>query len=298
MASEITVKDETGSVDLLIFVSENRKYAINVSKVQEIVGFTPLTAVPRTNPCVEGVFMPREELIPVLDMKRVLGHGESGSEGSIIIACFSTQTIAFHVDAIDGILTTAWRDIMEPSKSFGDGENGIATGIVKHNNDLIVILDFEKIVSDINPEMEQRFLALSEREGKDRKDIPILIAEDSVLLNRLIVEALEKAGYSNITHTANGLEAWELIKKWQDEGTLDANIRCLITDIEMPKMDGHSLIKHMKENPETKTIKIVIFSSMINDAERAKGEKLGADEQLSKPEIDLLVQKMDQMFEK
>ena len=297
MAKELMEKDDISKLDLLIFITEGRKYAINVSKVQEIIAYAPLTSVPCVHPYVEGVFMPRGELISVLDMKRVLQLGEAEAKGNIIIANFSAQSMAFHVDAVDGIFTTTWQDIMRPSESFGDAESGLSTGIVKRNGELIVILDFEKILSDINPAMELRAAGIYEIEGGRHSDIPILVVEDSAMLNRLIVESLEKAGYTNITHTANGQEAWDMIKEWRDEGSLESHVQCVITDIEMPKMDGHSLIKLMKEDFMTQPIKVIIFSSIINDVERAKGEKLGVDAQLSKPEIDQLVEKLDQIMD-
>ena len=297
MIKEVMEKDDFSNFDLLVFISGGRKYAVNVAKVEEIVSYTTLTPVPKTHPYVEGVFMPRGEMITVLDISRALKRGESEAKGDIIITSFSTQTIGFHVDAVDGIFTTTWRNIMQPSKALGDEESSITTGIVKRNSELIVILDLEKILSDINPEMELRVLDETKFAKKERIDVPILVAEDSALLNKLIVETLKKVGYTNITHTANGQEAWDLIKGWRDEGSLKEHVQCVITDLEMPKMDGHSLIRLMKEDFKTEPIKIIIFSSMINDVERAKGEKLGVDAQLSKPEIDLLVEKLDQILE-
>ena len=294
---DITLKDEISNLDLLIFMTGGNKYAINVSKVREILAYEPLTPIPKSHPYIEGMFMPRGELISVLDMRRVLKHSESNPGGYIIIANLSTQILAFHVDAIGGIFTTIWGDIMQPSEALGDEVSGLTTGIVKHDNELIMILDFEKILSDIDPELEIRLKEDERYLHRHRIDIPILVVEDSVLLNRLIVEALKKAGYNNITHAMNGREAWDMISKWREEGSLKEHVQCVITDLEMPRMDGHSLTKLIKEDNGTQWIKVVIFSSMINEAERAKGERLGADAQMSKPEIDLLVQKMDQMFE-
>lgn len=120
-----------------------------------------------------------------------------------------------------------------------------------------------------------------------------MIAEDSVLLNRLIVDALTKAGYANLIHTSNGQEAYDLIQEFKANGTLDKHVKCVITDIEMPIMDGHRLTKLIKTDDETKDIPVVIFSSLVNDEMRMKGEALGANAQLSKPEIGDLVKVLD-----
>ena len=118
---------------------------------------------------------------------------------------------------------------------------------------------------------------------------------DSPLLNKLIVDSLKKAGYENLIHTENGQEAWDVICECKEEGTLDKHVKCLITDIEMPLMDGHRLTKLVKEDPATKDIPVVIFSSLVNEEMRKKGEALGADAQLSKPEIGNLVRIIDDL---
>ena len=132
--------------------------------------------------------------------------------------------------------------------------------------------------------------ALGER---TRNDVPILIAEDSVLLNKLIVDSLRKAGYHNLIRTENGQQAWDVIKQCSEEGSLDEHVKCIITDIEMPLMDGHRLTKLVKEHEDTKDIPVIIFSSLVNEEMRKKGEALGADAQLSKPEIGRLVKVID-----
>ena len=134
---------------------------------------------------------------------------------------------------------------------------------------------------------------LAELGHRERCDVPILIAEDSQLLNKLIVDALHKAGYVHLIHTANGQEAYDVITDALQKGKLKEEVQCLITDIEMPQMDGYHLTKLIKENDETKDIPVVIFSSLVNEEMRAKGEQLGVDAQLSKPEIVKLVEVLD-----
>ena len=131
---------------------------------------------------------------------------------------------------------------------------------------------------------------------RERSDVPILIAEDSPLLNKLIVESLKLAGYERIIHTQNGQEAYNLIMDFCDKGRLAENVKCIITDIEMPEMDGHRLTYLLKNDDRTKDIPIVIFSSLVNDDMKKKGEALGANAQLSKPEIANLVQIVDELI--
>ena len=160
---------------------------------------------------------------------------------------------------------------------------------------LIIILDFEKIVSDINPETGLKISELSELGPRTRSNVPILIAEDSPLLNKLIVDSLKTAGYDNLIHTENGQQAYDVIMQCKEDGTLSDHVRCVITDIEMPEMDGHRLTKLLKSDDITADIPIVIFSSLVNEEMKRKGEALGADAQLSKPEIGNLVKIIDQL---
>lgn len=174
----------------------------------------------------------------------------------------------------------------------------MSTGVIKLSDRLVVILDFEKIVSDINPDTGLKVSDMDTYEARDRSQSPILIAEDSALLQKLIVECLRKAGYTNIIINDNGQEAWDKLTELQGEGTVLQKVHCIITDIEMPLMDGHRLTKLVKEDSEMRKIPVVIFSSLINDQIRRKGESLGADAQLTKPEIGKLVEAVDGLIEK
>ena len=136
--------------------------------------------------------------------------------------------------------------------------------------------------------------ALEEIGTRPRNEVPIVLAEDSQLLNRLIVDSLNKAGYNNVIHFENGKLAYDYIKSCKENGTLD-DIKCIITDIEMPIMDGHRLTKLIKSDDATKKIPLIIFSSLVNEEMRRKGESLGADRQLSKPEIGNLVAVIDEL---
>ena len=130
---------------------------------------------------------------------------------------------------------------------------------------LVTILDFEKIVTDINPETGLKVADIEALGERKRSDVPILVAEDSPLLNKLIVECLKKAGYDNLIHTENGQQAYDVIQQCKNEGTLKEHVQCIITDIEMPMMDGHRLTKLVKSDDETKDIPIIIFSSLVNE---------------------------------
>lgn len=294
MDTKILLENGTNELEVLEFTLDGNSYGINVAKIREIITYQDVTPVPNSHPSIEGIFMPRDKMITAIDLKNCLQRGESKKGGLFIITSFNKLDIAFHVDSVIGIHRVSWKEIIKPDVTISTAEEGISTGIIKYDNKLIIILDFEKIVSDINPETGLKVTDIDELGERSRCDVPILIAEDSALLNKLIVDSLKRAGYDNLIHTENGQQAWDVIKECKEEGTLKQHVQCVITDIEMPLMDGHRLTKLIKEDEETKDIPVIIFSSLVNEEMKRKGEALGADAQLSKPEIGNLVKTIDE----
>ena len=298
MDTKILLENGTNELEVLEFELDGNAYGINVAKIKEIIPYQKVTPVPNSHPSIEGIFMPRDTMITAIDLKNCLQRGVSKEGGLFIITNFNMLDIAFHVDAVKGIHRISWEQIIKPGATVSTSEDSISTGIVKLDNRLVIILDFEKIISDINPETG---LKVSEIEGlgaRQRSNVPILIAEDSVLLNKLIVDSLKKAGYDNLIHTQNGQEAYDVIQTCKADGTLKDHVQCVITDIEMPLMDGHRLTKLIKSDDATKDIPVIIFSSLVNEEMKRKGEALGADAQLSKPEIANLVRIIDDLVKK
>ena len=293
MDTKILLENGTNELEVLEFVLDDHSYGINVAKIREIIPYAEVTPVPNAHPSIEGIFMPRDTMITAIDLKNCLQRGKSEPGGLFIVTNFNKLDIAFHVDQVLGIHRVSWADIIKPGTTISTTEEGVSTGIIKMNDKLIIILDFEKIVADINPETGLKVSDLDDISARPRNSIPILIAEDSVLLNKLIVDSLKKAGYENLIHTENGQEAYDVICDCKAKGTLKDHVQCIITDIEMPLMDGHRLTKLVKSDDATKDIPVVIFSSLVNEEMKRKGEALGADAQLSKPEIGKLVQIID-----
>lgn len=296
MDTKILLENGTNELEVLEFMVAGHSYGINVAKIREIINYQPVTPVPNAHPSIEGIFMPRDFMITAIDLRNCLQRGESEPGGLFIVTNFNKLDIAFHVESVIGIHRISWGDIIKPNSSFSTVEDGISTGIVNLDGKLIIILDFEKIVTDINPDTGLKISDIDALGERTRTDIPIVIAEDSILLNKLIVESLSKAGYVNVKSFENGQLAWDYISESAKDGVLDSKCRLLITDIEMPVMDGHHLLKRIKEKPTLEHIPVVIFSSLVNDEMRKKGEALGASAQLSKPEIGNLVTEIDKIL--
>ncbi len=297
MDTNILLENGTNELEVLEFVLEGQHYGINVAKIREIIPYQEVTPVPNAHPSIEGIFMPRDTMITAISLRNCLQMREYNHEelnsSLFIVTNFNKLDIAFHVDAVMGIHRVSWNQIIKPGTTVSTSEDGISTGIIKINGKLIIILDFEKIVTDINPETGLKMSEIDELGHRSQRNVPILIAEDSPLLNKLIVDSLKQAGYVNLIHTENGKQAYDVITACKEDGTLNQHVRCIITDIEMPVMDGHRLTKLVKEDESTKNIPVIIFSSLVNEEMKRKGAALGADAQLSKPEIGNLVSVID-----
>lgn len=298
MDTNILLESGTNELEVLEFTLGDNHYGINVAKIREILQYMPVTPVPNTHPSVEGIFMPRDTMITVINLKNSLNLPQTDEKGLFIITNFNKLNVAFHVDQVIGIHRVSWENIIKPDETLTGEQGSTATGVIKMDDRLIVILDFEAIVASISPQTGLRVNDIDEMEARDRSDATILIAEDSALLSKLITECLKKSGYTNLIVEENGQEAWDVIKAMQAKGDITKHLDCIITDIEMPLMDGHRLTKLVKSDAELRDIPVIIFSSLVNEEMRKKGEQLGADAQLTKPEIGKLVEAIDKLIDK
>lgn len=295
LETNILLESGTNELEVLEFIVSGNHYGINVAKVKEILTMQPITPIPNSHPCIEGMFMPRGDIITVMDLFSILGfdHDVDSNSDMLIITNFNNLHIGFHVEQVLGIHRVSWRDIVKPDVTINATGSGMSTGIIKKEGKLILILDFERIVEEICPETSLKVSQIEEMGERERSDVPILIAEDSPMLSAMVRDALEMAGYTNLTMKANGQEAWDTVCTLKKNNGIQYGVKLLITDIEMPVMDGHRLVRLMREDDELKHIPIIIFSSLINDDMKRKGEQLGADAQVSKPEIGDLVRIID-----
>lgn len=299
METNILLENGTNELEVLEFTVKGNHYGINVAKIREILPYQPVTPVPNAHPNVEGIFMPRDVMLTVISLRRCLGMEDvEEGKGLFIITNFNKLNIAFHVDEVNGIHRVSWSEIIKPDSTVNVQDRGVSTGVIKIEGKLVVILDFEKIITDISPETGLKMSDVEHLLNRNRNDSPILIAEDSPLLSKLITDCLHKSGYTNLIVNMNGQEAWDKLAEYKAEGTVREKVHCIITDIEMPLMDGHRLTKLVKEDDEMKNIPVIIFSSLVNDEMRRKGESLGADAQLTKPEIGKLVEAIDSLIDK
>ena len=296
----ILLESGTNEIEVMQFTIDGSLYGINVAKVKEILVSEPVKPMPHSHPAVEGIFKPRDTVLTVVDLpKYLLGEPhEKVPKDLFIVTNFNKMNIAFRVNTVVGISRISWKDIQKPDKTVSGGEEGVATGIAQCGEELVTILDFEKIVAEIAPETTIQMSEIDRLGNRERSDAAILVAEDSVLLSRMIEEALHKSGYVNTKMFPDGQALWDYLETLRGREDMGDLVALIITDIEMPLMDGHRLTKLVKTNDNMKKIPLIIFSSLVNEEMRIKGEQLGADAQLTKPEIGSLVSAIDDLIDK
>ncbi len=294
----ILLESGTNEIEIMEFTIDGNLYGINVAKVREIMLSAPVKPMPHVHPAVEGIFKPRDTVLTVVDLPQYLNNapGEKSDKDLFIVTNFNKMFVVFRVHTVVGISRISWADIQKADKTASGGINGVATGIAQCGDELVTILDFEHIVAEIAPETSIKIGEIDAMGPRSRNNRPIWIVEDSVLLSKMIEEALKKAGYVNLTMFPNGQEMWDALNKLPEGGRVSDAVSLIITDIEVPQMDGHRLTKLVKDSPRFRQIPLIIFSSLISEEMRVKGRQLGADEQLSKPEIGHLVDVMDRLL--
>lgn len=291
----VLLESGTNELELVEFGIGKNKFGINVIKVKEIINPVPITQIPHAHRNVEGIIELRGEVLPVVNVAMALGFpvSETPNLDKFIVTEFNKQKIVFHVHSVTQIHRISWNEIEKPSEMY-QGQDSQIIGVVKLHGEMILLLDFEKIVVEINPEtgiIVQEVKKLGKRERTNKK---LIVAEDSPLLRKLLFDTLSEAGFLDVEFFENGLDALKYLESLANSGKdVTKEVQLVITDIEMPQMDGLHFTKRVKEHPQLSKLPVIIFSSLITDDLRHKGQMVGAQDQVSKPEIAELVLLID-----
>jgi len=289
----ILLESGTNELELLEFKISGNSFGINVAKITELMQAQPPQVMPNSHPCIEGIFQTRADIYTVVNLPLYLNLSKSDNPDKdiYIITSFNQMNAAFHIHSVVGISRISWTAIEKPDIIVYGGEDGVVTGIARIGDRIISILDFEKITYDISPGTGIQMEDLGKYASQGKMTSPILISEDSSLMRRMILESLEQSGYSNTIVTTNGQEAWAFLQdvKSRTNVPLLDQVCCVITDIEMPQLDGSRLTKLIKTDPILNVLPVIMFSSLIDENMRTKGFELGADAMLAKPDIGKLI---------
>nr|WP_239587665.1 chemotaxis protein [Bacillus pakistanensis] len=283
-------------MEIVEFEVGGSRFGINVIKVKEIIQPIPVTHIPHSHLNVEGIIQLRGEVLPVIDMSKVLQLSplSDSNQAKFIVSEFNKQKVVFHVNNVIQIHRISWDQIEKPSDMYQGGASKII-GVIKRDNKMILLLDFESVMVEINPESSIQMKDLKKLGKRERIHKKIVVAEDSPLLRKLLIDTLSEAGYLDVDFFENGHDAFKYLESLaEDSKAIEEKVQLVITDIEMPQMDGHHLTKKIKNHEALHKLPCIIFSSLITKDLKHKGEMVGAEDQVSKPDIAELVLKVDQ----
>lgn len=308
--SRILLESGTNELEIVeFFLRENTNnaddylgyYGVNVSKVLRIINRPSVTEMPNlSHPCVLGAFNQRSRIIPLIDLSKWMGKNTVDNEGDkVIITEFNNQINGFLVSGVTRIHRLSWEEVEAPDSYTDSFSSNSITGVVKIEDRIVFIIDLEKIIAELNPEAG---LKLDENIDWTTSDnFTALIADDSTLIRNMLGDLLEKAGFEVIKFK-NGQEAWDELERLKtvaasEKKDLTSFLQIVISDIEMPIVDGFNLTKRIKNDPAMQSLPVILFSSLISERLRHKGESVGADDQVSKPEVSHLVQKAKSLID-
>ncbi|MEG3766919.1 chemotaxis protein CheV [Alteromonas sp. 14N.309.X.WAT.G.H12] len=271
-------------LELLLFrLNGRQRFGINVFKVREVLQCPPLTRIPKLNSLVRGVAHIRGQTISVIDLSMATGGRkiENLDNAFIVIAEYNRSVQGFLVGAVERIINTNWDTIMPPPQ--GTGKASYLTAVTEVDNELVEILDVEKILNEISPlNTDVSDEVASGLDTSGSKDKIIFIADDSSVARSQVKKALTALGLE-IEMAKNGLEALNRLKEIAAEtGDVTDKVGVLVSDIEMPEMDGYTLTAEIKNTPELQNLHVVLHTSLSGVFNQAMVEKVGADDFIAK----------------
>ncbi len=278
-------------------------YGVNVAKVLEIIKAPEkVVEMPEaSHEAITGAFNLRSKIIPLIDLHKWLHKTKPDKENpNAIVTEFNGIVNAFLISGVNRIHRIGWDEVEPPNEYLGGFSDNSITGVVRMGEDIIFLLDLEKIITELNPEMTLANKPLPKLERTQR--YRALVADDSAVIRNMLRSYLERAKF-DVETVNNGKEAWDRllqIKAQAEEENLQAMdlVQVVVSDIEMPTVDGLNLTKRIKEDPLLKKLPVLLFSSLVTERLRHRGEAVGADDQISKPEIQELATRAEKLIQK
>ena len=277
------------TMELLLFhLGDGELFGINVFKVREVMKMPPLTRMPEVSPCIEGVSNIRGQTVPVIGLRKALGLGDlpEAGAGKVIIAEYNKSLQGLHVAGVDRIIRLSWDQVKPPPPLLRNNAGGAVTAVTILEDDrMVLILDVEKILADLCPQPDEEAFA-GVRPQTSLKAKRVLFADDSAVARKQITKTLERLGLSYIQATT-GKEAWEQLEALAAQAKAEGRavrdeLQMILTDIEMPEMDGFTLAKQISSDHRFGGIPIIMHSSLTGTCNAEKGKAVGATDYITK----------------
>ena len=302
LEQDILLEAGTNELEVLVFILDGGKFGINVAKVREVISPGKVHKLPQTPDAVEGTFRLREQVVPLIGLRQFLQLPPYTPEqladperSRIIVTEFNQEVNAFRVDAVERINRISWEAI-QPMPEVSGTHHSPITAVTRIDDQLVLLLDFETIIDRIHTFSKLRTGRVENSRGVDRPSKRIAMAEDSVTVRQLMRDSMTASDYTNIEMFGDGAAIWQWLRKQADDPN-SPDVDLVISDIEMPQIDGLHLTKLIREHPKLKDVPVMLFSSLITPSNLKKGEAVGATSQISKPDLFRLVEIVDELFD-
>ena len=291
----ILLEAGTNEAEVLAFRVCGARFGVNVAKVREVVPLERLTTIPHSHPAIDGLAEVREMVIPLINLRKFLFNKDDartadGTENLLLLE-FNNIHTAFRVEEVERIYRVSWKDT-RPVPRLGENACPV-TSVLRQKEGLLPMLDFESICAMVGlGGMSVDLDAINEDKSVAQAELPIVYADDSQLVRAMVKDSLNEAGFHQLRGFPDGQDAWEYLTELADNSTPETifeKVACIVTDVEMPRMDGLSLTKKIRQNTVLANIPVVVFSSIATKDNQKKGIQVGASAQVSKAKYDELV---------
>jgi len=298
----ILLESGTNELEVLVFIIAGQMYGINVAKVREIINLPRILQLPEAHKAVDGIFELRGKVIPLVSIRTLfrLPPNENAKADRVVVCEFNEQQFAFRVDEIRRIHRISWSDVGSPEEivALADEPPPI-TGVIKLQGQVIQMLDFENVMNDLQPGLDTHGAVINT--NPRLANARVMIADDSLIIRRKIEQLLREMGVGEVSDFGDGKALWEALEARAQEARnagkpLSEYVNLVITDIEMPQMDGHHLTKSIKERPDLKALPVIIYSSLITPELLHKGTAVGADFQIVKSDTERMIKTVNALF--
>jgi len=276
-------------LELLLFrLGGRQRYGINVFKVQEVIQCPPLTNIPQSHGVVRGIANMRGKTITIMDLSMAIGGPplQDYQDKFTVITEYNRKVQGFLVDSVDRIVNMNWEDILPPPK--GASEGTYMTAVTQVDGELVEIIDVEKVLKEVVGGQEEVSEGVIEERGEDAVKHHVLLVDDSSVARKQVSRVLEQMGV-DCTVCNDGKEAHDLLNNWLEDGKdVEKLLSLVISDVEMPRMDGYSLTKYIRENPRLSKLHVILHTSLSGVFNKSMIAKVGANDFLPKWEPDVL----------
>lgn len=288
-------------LELLLFRLRGQQvYGINVFKVKEVLQCPKMSSIPSSRPVVRGVAHIRGETIPIIDLSMAIGlpgiSEEALATSFVIITEYNRKTQGFLVSGVERIMNMNWEEILPPPK--GSGKDVYLTSVTRIDDKLVEIIDVEKILSEVSPLREEVNEEIRSRSAERiQVHLPVLVVDDSSVARRQISRCLGAIGMEVVTRN-DGQEAYRYLKEITEDGSrAQDHLSLVISDVEMPEMDGYTLVTKCKEDPALNGLFIMLHTSLSGVFNKAMVQKVGADDFMAKFSPDELAERVMEIID-